>query len=211
MEQITNFFFWLVNELEKHATFILVIITAIYVVFTAKMAKTMNRQVAFNIRIKNIIIGSVFEEKWFRERLEKSEDVGSHYFDFKLYFEVFNRGGGGGSIEKPKLLLKFSNKEFFISPTTKEEITVNKERTETGMVLYDNKIIDLGGSIYLRGGDLQRVEIEYQYDDTSEELLKIIHDKSNSPQYFIKYEDTFSKEYLIKVENIIPESELDIP
>jgi len=211
MEQIISFMWSIFDGLEKHSTLILVIITAIYAYFTYRMTKIMHKQIAPDIKLRNIIIGSTFSEKWFLEKI-KNDPQNIGYCKFKLYFKIFNQGGGGGSIEKPKIILKLSNinKEFVMLPRTKE-VTIDKEESVVGIITYNNKIIDLGGSIYLRGGELQREEIEYSFNDTTKEIFDIIKVKDNAVQYFIKYHDTFGKEYLIKVEKVWPISELDIP
>ena len=67
-------------------TVILVFITAIYSYFTYRMARIMEKQVAADIQVSSIVLGSNFSEDWFKERLGKQPEQinNDSSFQFKL-------------------------------------------------------------------------------------------------------------------------------
>jgi hypothetical protein len=194
--------------LNNYATLILVIITGIYAYFTYKMAKLMAMQVIADIQVSNVILGSNFVENWFKERLEKQPEQidKSFYFIANLLFDICNKSSGSGSIDKPILLLKFKNDnfEYQILPITKERW--NEKSVETGVITtYEN---DLGGTIFLRGGESQKIELKYALYDFGDDLSRHIKENLNTLEYYLKYSDNLGKNYLIKINNIKSEREV---
>jgi len=208
---------WQINILEifkdiasatsDYATVILVIITAIYAYFTYKMAKIMARQVIADIQVSNIILGSNFAEKWFRDRLSSQpEQINKDsYFKFNLLFDVRNQSSGNGSVDKPTLVLKFTDDgaEYEMLPITKdrewEQISSNTSR---------EIVTDLGGTIFLRGGESHKIELEYTLYNFGDDVLKHIKENLNSLEYYIKFKDNLGKNYLLKITEIKGEREV---
>jgi hypothetical protein len=190
--------------LNNYATLILVIITGIYAYFTYKMAKLMAKQVVADIQVSNIILLSTFAKNWFKERLEKRpEEINkSSSFDFNLLFDIRNRSSGSGSIDKPMLILKFINDgfEYLLLPITKSIRWIPK--TSTYPPISEEEITDLGGTIYLRGGESQKIELNYTLLDFDDELLRNIKENLNSLEYYIKFTDNLGKNYLLKINDV---------
>ena len=189
--------------LNNYATLILVIITGIYAYFTYKMAKLMAKQVVADIQVSNVILISTFAKNWFRERLEKRpEEIGkSSYFDFNLLFDIRNRSSGSGSIDKAILIFKFTNDGFkyLVLPITK---SIRWIPHNTYPPISEQEITDYGGTIYLRGGESQKIELEYTLYDCDDELLKHIKENLNSLEYYIKFTDNLSKNYSLKINDV---------
>jgi len=182
--------------LNNYATLILVIITGLYAFFTYRMARLMAKQVIANIQVSNIILKSDFAEEWFRDK-EVSKDS---YFRFYLLFDVRNKNSGSGSIDKPTLILKLTNDDFEyeIPPTTKDI-----EWKKCDINTQQQIVTDLGGTIFLRGGDSQKVELEYTlYNNLGDDLLKHIKENLDSLEYNIKFTDNLGKNYLVKIDDV---------
>lgn len=195
------------SAINDNATLILVIITGIYAYFTYRMAKIMAKQVIADIQVSNIVLGSNFVENWFKERLEKQPEQFSKdsFFKFNLLFDVRNRSSGNGSIDKPILVLRFSADgiEYEVSPTTKD-IEWKKIDSNTSQQI----VTDLGGTIFLRGGDSHKIELEYTLHDFGDDLLKSVKENLNSLKYYIKFNDNLGKNYLLEIKNIRGEREV---
>jgi len=191
------------------ATVILVIITGVYAYFTYKMTKIMTKQIIPEIKISDIILGSSFEDDWFLEELKKQpEQIGKNScFKFKLLFNVYNKSSGNGSMEKPILILRFANNnfEYRMFPTTKESYD-EKIEEQGPMTTYRTIVNDFGGAIFLRGGDFQKIELEYYIYDPPKELLTHIKENLESLEYFIEFHDNLYRKCLLKVQKIQPET-----
>ena len=184
--------------LNEYATLILVIITAIYAYFTYKMAKLMGKQVIADIRLSNMTLGSIFVEKWFQDFLKEDRSKGKDGYrcDFKLLFDVRNRASGSGCIDKPMLILKSAGYQLSVPPITK---SYSFEPTPLPNVSTQEEI-DLGGTIFLRGGESQKVELEYVSHIEIETIKRII----GSVEYWIMYTDNVDKESVIKISEVKP-------
>jgi len=196
--------------IQSIAIIILVIITGIYAYFTYRMAKLMEKQVIADIQVSNVIIGSCFVEQWFKERLEKQSDqIDRHsYFEFNLLFDVRNRSSGSGSIDKPTLVLEFTNDGFKyeVSPKTK---SIRWHTTQTTPYqVQEEEITDFGGTIFLHGGESRKIELEYNLYDFSDKLLKHVKENLDSLEYYIRFSDNLGKNYLIKIDDIGGEREV---
>jgi hypothetical protein len=103
---------------------LLVVITGIYAYFNHQMAEAMHKQTIADIKISNKILKSIFLKDWFvnRKKDGSGQITENSCLEFTLFFDVFNKGVGCGSIEKPFLILKFKNTnfEYKIKPKTKE-------------------------------------------------------------------------------------------
>jgi hypothetical protein len=195
----------------EYATIILVIITGVYAYFTYKMAKIMAKQVIADIQVTNVVLGSNFAENWFKERLEKQPEQISRNsgFSFNLLFDVRNQSSGSGSIDKAILVLRFTNDNFErdIPPKTKDSWNEKLEE-HSGMTTYRTIVNDLGGTIFLRGGESQKIELEYMLYDPDDNLIDHIKNNLGSLEYYLKFSDNLGKNYLIRIKDIKGEREV---
>lgn len=198
------------GAIQSLSTVILVIITAIYVWFTYRMSSFMAKQITPKIEISNIVLGDEFSEDGFKKERENNPEQNKRrtYFEFKLLFDIYNKGAGNGSIEKPILVMKFVNDNFRykLSPKTKETHRENK-REYGGMTTWDEITNDLGGSIFLRGGEIQKIELEYYINNCSGNLLEHIQNNLGSLEYQLEYKDSLGDDNKIKINKIQSERE----
>lgn len=196
---VSNFVIFLkslIEFLNNYSTLILVIITGIYAYFTYKMQKVMEKQVIADIRISNKTLASDLLEIKSQEITKKS------YFQFNLFFTVRNGNSGSGSIDKPILILKFKNDGFKyeVTPTTK---SIKYHTSHRGSwEIEEEDITDLGGTIFLRGGDSQKVELEYSLYDFDDNLLKHLTENIDGLEYSIKFSDNLGKEHRLLIPTI---------
>jgi len=186
----------LMEFLNHYSTLILVAITAIYAYFTYKMQKVMEKQVIADIKITDKKLASDLVE------MQPKEISKSSFFKFILFFNVRNGSSGSGSIDKPTLILKFKNDGFKyeVSPTTK---TVKYRTRQTGSwEIQEEDVTDLGGTIFLRGGDSKKIELEYNLYDFNEILLKHLTENLQDLEYCIKFSDNLGKEHRLIIPTI---------
>ena len=197
------------NFVNEYATLILVIITGVYAFFTYKMAKIMAKQVIADIQVSNTVLGSNFAESWFKERLEKQpEQISKNSgFSFNLLFDVRNQSSGSGSIDKPTLVLKFTNDGFecTVLPKTK---SYSWHSVDGNPNVQEQEVTDFGGTVFLRGGESQKIELEYMLHDFNDEVLKHIKENLNSLEYYLKFNDNLGKSYSLKINDIKGEREV---
>lgn len=186
------------------STVILVLITAFYAWATYRMMKIMKQQIVSDIFIDNAIVGSELAEEYMQEAVNKNNwENGTYYFQFTLVFFARNRSSGSGSLDKPSLVLHFQD-EF---DKQLEPIIKDKEWEAVNNNTSIQRVTNLGGNIYLRGGETQRIEIEYT-THSDPNLLKHIKDNYNNMEYRIKYKDNFGKHYLRKINKVVGRREL---
>jgi len=211
IQSIIDIFKTMGKTLNDYSTLILVIITAIYAYFTYRMAKIMAKQVMADIQVSNVILGSNFLEDWFINRLknEPGQIDKNSYFGFKLLFDIRNKKPGSGSIDKPVLILKFCNDDYKyqMPPKTKESWNEKMEETSV-MTTYREVVNDLGGTIFLRGGDSQKIELEYALYDFDDDTLKHIKENINSLEYHLRFTDNSGKTYSIKIDDVRSKEEV---
>lgn len=197
------------SAINDNATLILVIITGIYAYFTYRMAKIMAKQVVADIQVSNLVLGSNFIESWFKERLEKQpQQIGmDSFFEFNLLFDVRNKSSGSGSIDKPTLVLKFTNDgfEYTIHPKTK---SYSWHSVDGNQNVREQEVTDFGGTIFLRGGESQKIELEYMLHDFNDEVLKHVKENLSSLEYHLKFTDNLGKNYSLKINDIRGEREV---
>lgn len=200
-----------IDFLNNYVTLILVIITGMYAYSTHKMEKLMAKQVVADIKVSNVILGGDFVGNRSKEKMEERlEQIKKYsYFSFNLLFDVRNKNSGSGSIDKPTLFLKFKNNnfEYPASPITKE---FWEEKLEENSLMTTHRIIenDLGGAIFLRGGESQKIELKYRLYNSGDDLLKHIKENLNTLEYYIKFSDNLGKNHTIKINNIKDEREV---
>lgn len=200
---------WLNNNsgaIQGFSTVVLVLITGFYAWATYRMMRIMKQQVLADIFIDNAIVGSELIEKYMQEAVEKENwENGNYYFQFILVFFARNRSSGSGSLDKPSLVLHFPdgfNQQF-------EPIIKEREWEKTSETISTQRVTDLGGNIYLRGGEAQRIEIEYSGSISDPKFLKHIKDHADKIEYRIKYKDNFGKKYLRKINTVVLKRELE--
>lgn len=186
------------------ATVILVIVTAVYAYFTHRMVSLTAQQVVSDIKIYNIILSTELADKEVLKRFKQYPgQVGGHYYRFTLFLDIYNRSSGSGSVEKPLLILKFCNDnyEYELAPVT--EIVHSREIGRDGpLIRYDNYTERLGGAIFLRGGELQKVEVSYEAFRIPDELSEHIKNNLSDLKYSIKFCDNLGKKYLLSIDEI---------
>jgi len=67
---------------------------------------------------------------------------------------------------------------------------------------------DFGGTVFLRGGESQKVELEYSFYNFGDEALGHIKENLDSLEYYIKFTDNLGKNYLMKINDIRVEREV---
>ncbi len=195
------------SAINENATIILAIITGVYAYFTYRMATIMKKQVIADIEVTNMVLGSNFSESWFLKRLkDQPESINKDSrFSFKLLFDVRNRNSGSGSIDKPILELKFSNDDFEYNlfPDTKEV-----EYKNINANTQQEVVTDLGGTIFLRGGESQKIELKYNLYNFGDDLSRHIKENLSSVEYYLKYKNNLATNHRLKVDDIRSEREV---
>lgn len=177
------------GAIQAIATFLLVIITIIYAYFTNCMQKIASKQITSDIIISDIVLESSAEKQ--KDNLKDFNAPRILFFD--LFFDISNRGSGNGSIEKPILVLKVDLLEWKICPK-REELVGSNYREQGPMEITQNFYKDLGGSIYLRGGEYEKIELEYRFD-VDENFVKSFKNNPYSLKYYIEYKNNFGEKY----------------
>lgn len=194
------------GAIQSLTTIILVIVTAIYVYFTYQMSKTMAKQAVSDIVTSDQILGSSFVGDSFKERLKEStEKLEDSWFPFRLLFDVRNRSSGSGSIDKPTLLLKFSNDGFEcrISPETKSRESRKIDASTSEIITTD-----LGGTIFLLGGDSKKIELEYPFYKFDKSFIDHLKRDFGFLEYYMEFHDNLGKKHVIKICDIRGEREV---
>jgi hypothetical protein len=177
------------GAIQAIATFLLVIVTIIYAYFTNCMQKIASKQITSDIIVSDIALESSAEKQ--KDNLKDFNTP--HILSFNLFFDISNRGSGSGSIEKPILVLKIDSLEWKICPK-REELVGSNYREQGPMTVTQDFYKDLGGSIYLRGGEYEKIELEYSFD-IDENFVESFKNNSDSLKYYIKYKNNFGEEY----------------
>lgn len=195
---VLNTFAPLINAI---TTIILVIITAIYAYFTYSMSKLMAAQVISDINVSNTILESPFLTESFLNKLTKHpEQINNQYryYFFFLHFDVRNKSSGSGSIDKPTLILQFGNDNFSLEPLTRFS---RWEKTANSTFRTVNK--DLGGTIFLRGGDSKKERIQYMLPKSNEDLWSHIRNEVKEAKYHVVFGDNLGKTYTSSIDEIV--------
>jgi len=142
----------------------------------------------------NLIIPS---QKWVESNFKNENAFDNRWLDFKLDIVVRNKSGGGGSIEKPRLIIIFSDSSKIFSLFKKQENLEFYPETKRCSSIGDT--IDYGKSFNLSAG--QSVDETLKYWVRGDSLKKIVK-KYNILEYFIKYWDNRGKEHCFKINKI---------
>jgi len=186
------------GSIQGLATILLVIITGIYAYFTQKMASVMAKQVIADIKISNVILGTPFiEDKFLEDLKEEQNKFQNRFFPFKLIFNAYNKSSGSGSIEKPILILKFSNNNY------EYKLISIPEKSYRG-VFFEKIFDDFGGTIFLKGGEFQKLELEYNLINCPSELFTNLKENLNFLEYFIEFSDNLENKTRLKIQEIQP-------
>ncbi len=192
------------------STIVLVLVTVLYARSTRQMAMVMKDQITSKIIIENYSVGSRLIEKWFIDRGVSPNTV----LNFQTLFDVRNEGNASGSIYKPDLIISSIETGYSlrIGPKTKTYETYNY-RKETYMTTYDTRIINNGASIFLSGGESNKIELEYEYHIKNDGDIAFVAEALKDPssiQYSLVTLDNLGKEYKIIVTNIKEEKHFGI-
>lgn len=197
------------DNLNHYSNLILIVVTAVYAYLTYNIVQITKKQIVADIHVFNKVLGSSLVEGWYLKKIkEQPEETSRRRLTFRLLFDVRNKNSGSGCIDKPDLVLKFNNDnfEYKISPQTKESWD---ERIEDGsnMQAYRTIVKDLGGTIFLRGGESKKIELEYEVRPEGD-LSTHIREHLDSLMYCIRYTDNLGEDHLIKVDKIKEEKEV---
>lgn len=186
----------IIEFLDKYASLLLVIITAVYAFLTYRIASIMRRQIIANIKIAKISLRSHFSmgkedfsNAYLRDLVKK---FSARAKDAVLFFHVsadfLNLSSGSGTIDQPKLILKFKGSKF------SHKVRPTKER--------------IGGerkTICLPGGGFEKIDLEYfcSYNNKSnKELFDRLKRYPDDLEYYISYNDNSGRKYLVKIDEI---------
>jgi hypothetical protein len=102
--------------------------------------------------------------------------------------------------------LKFKNDgfQYLIPPITKSTKWIPQPNNPN---VQEGEVTDYGGTIYLRGGESQKIELEYA-TFLKDELLKHIKESLNSMEYDIEFADNLGKNYLLKITDVRDEEKV---
>ncbi|HEY5587868.1 MAG TPA: hypothetical protein VIK86_02815 [Candidatus Paceibacterota bacterium] len=214
MEVVVKSVVAILKFIDNHANLLLVLITGVYAFLTYKMVETMKNQSLSKITVSNIFIKSIFNRK---DVISGKTKISSIYsLRFELFFDIKNSSSGSGSIDKPLLILKYTNKgfnikqssEYILQPVIKDQECVGSDDCGSGK-LYRYKDINLGATIFLRGGESDKVQIYYtpvNNPETDENIETfgnpndLINSDLSKLEYFIRYNNNLGKNYEIKIE-----------
>jgi hypothetical protein len=178
------------GAIQAMTTSLLVIVTAFYASFTYRMQKIAKEQIVAKITVSDIVLKSSLETYKKNTNYYMKGIAGYDSFEFHLLFDISNRGLGNGSIEKPILILKIGSMKRKINPRRKERTGAPYQ--EGPITFHEYK--DLGGTIYLKGGGYEKIELEYQFI-FDEEFVKSFKDNPTSLEYYIQYKNNLGKEH----------------
>jgi hypothetical protein len=132
---------------------------------------------------------------------------------FKLLFWADNADPASGSIDKPVLVLKAHNRNvrIEIKPTTKKQRDPYGNRGDPLSFLrrmYD--LVDTGGTIYLRGGESARVEIEYIHS-LSEAEASELRAFYKDIEHWLIYRDNLGKKLEFPINDLVSLNDMHVP
>ncbi len=191
--------------LNEYANLLLAVITAIYAFFTYRMAKLMSQQTMSKIEVAKIIVGTPFLEDRFKRGL-KDDNATKYPHTFKVIVHLTNKGAGNGSIDKPSLVLLFANGQKVITPPKIKEYP-HVMGPLSPLQAFSLEPEDLGGTIFLAGGDRQRHELTYQVS-IDEGMASLLKQDSDSIKYYAAFNDNLNKNHLTQITDIRPTEDL---
>ena len=69
-------------------------------------------------------------------------------------------------------------------------------------------VTDLGGTIFLRGGESQKIELKYNLYNFGDDLSRHIKENLSSVEYYLKYKNNLATNHRLKVDDIRSEREV---
>ncbi len=180
--------------LNDYANLILVMITAVYAFLTYRMVTLTKRQIVANIRISKAVVKSGLlsrRNKKNRDILlkeivdKKISDFKNELLTFRVSIDIYNSSSGNGSIDQPKLLLKFSKNNFSLELRNRNEEVGSRE------------------TIFMRGGDFEKRDLDYFLPYNSQ-FLKHLQQHPGQLEYYIKYRDNLNREHTIRADKVEP-------
>lgn len=180
--------------LNDYTNLILVMITAVYAFLTYRMVTLTKRQIVANIRISKAVVKSGLLSKrnrrnkdiFLKEVVDKKiSDFKNELLTFHVSIDIYNSSSGNGSIDQPKLLLKFSKNDFELELRNSNEEVGSRE------------------TIYMRGGDFEKRDLDYFLPYNSR-FLKILQQHPGQLEYYIKYKDNLNRQHIMKADKVEP-------
>lgn len=179
--------------LDKYANLLLVIITAAYAFLTYRIVSIMRRQIMANIKIAKVSLRSHFSigkedfsDAYLRDLIKKlSEKTKNAVLLFHVSADFLNLSSGSGTIDQPKLILKFKGSKFSHKVRPTEERIGGERKT-----------------ICLPGGGFEKIDLEYfcSYNKNNRKLFDQLKRHSNDLEYYISYNDNSGRKYLVKID-----------
>ena len=180
------------DVLTQYSNLFLVIATVIYAWLTYQTVRLLKRQVTADIRVSKVYIRvSTVAKRNDKKILALNDLVKRPYgslketvFVFKVFVDFLNVSSGSGSIEQPKLIIKFCDSKFKlkVSPTSERM----GERRQT---------------IALAGGGFEKLDLEY-FIAYNEKFISELKGCSSKIEYYLSYKDNFGKKHLVKINEV---------
>lgn len=123
-----------------------------------------------------------------------SEQLRNRGLSIHLDIKIANKKGGPGAIEKPLLIFRIKKANYFKKT---EEIVIeprtrNYSTRRLSESMSETKIINLGKSFNLKGGEILDDEIDYYLSGSNGILSKLVQNYDNGA-FYILYHTNFGK------------------
>lgn len=180
--------------LNDYANLILVISTIIYSFLTFRTVGLMKRQIISHIRVSKAIVKSSLlscrgrncKDILLKEIVDKKiASFKNELFAFRVSVDFYNSSSGSGSIDQPKLVLRFRKSRFSLELKNHNEESGFRE------------------TIFMSGGDLQKKDFDY-FLPYNREFLKNLQRHPGRLEYLIKYKDNSNKVHLVYAGRVEP-------
>ena len=186
----------IIGELDSYANLLLVIITAVYAFLTFRMVSIMKKQIASNIKVSKISLQfhitldrESFSDITMETLVEKMalKKVKELVLLWHVSIDFLNLSSGGGSIDQPKLVIKFKKDKFI------HEVRPTGER--------------IGGTrktIFLPGGGFEKFDLEYfcSCNENNKKLVGHLKNQYKNLKYYVSYKDNSGKKHLVKIDDV---------
>lgn len=180
---MNNYLNTILRFLNDYANLILVISTIVYSFLTFRTVSLMKRQIVSHIRVSKAIIKSSLlscrgrncKDILLKEIVDKKiASFKNELFAFRVSIDFYNSSSGSGTIDQPKLVLRFRKSRFSLE------------------LKNHNEEIGMRETIFMSGGGLQKKDFDY-FLPYNREFLKNLQKHPGRLQYLIKYKDNSNK------------------
>ncbi len=179
----------MIDKVNEYANLILVVITAVYAWFTYQSVSLMRRQVTANIRIAKVYLRVSVAAKRDNFRISSMKDLAKRpysslkdvTFVFRMFADFVNVSYGGGAVDQPKLLIKFSksNFEMKVRPTS--------ERIGAGR-----------RTLVVSGGGFEKIDLDY-FVAFNERFIEHLKKFSEAIEYYVVYRDNSGRSHQVRI------------